>query len=157
MRWLHAVWICLIASCSSPQPAKDQATLTADRVYEGKLNGAARQAYLAGKTLILYGYDEQFTTTEAFADWQYYFQGYVDSEGAAIFTDPISPEKLHTLVGLEDVGTEFTLFIKRGYPTYFYDDFIVEPQVYQAVDAAYDGAPLSLEDHAFLPEQVQNL
>lgn len=157
MKWFHLVWVFLIASCSGTQPAKDHATLAADMAYEDKLDGVAQQAYLAGKTLILYGYDERFTTTEAFADWQFYFQQHVDSEDASIFTGQIAPEKLHALVGLADVSTEFTLFIKRGYPTYFYEDFILEPQVYKAVDAAYDGVALSPEDHAFLPEQVQNL
>lgn len=109
-------------------------------------------AYQSGKSVILFSYNEKDKNTEAFADWEAYLIDFKQGNGH---------NYIYIKVGAEALGdinpkpTEFTLFLKKDFPIYYYDSFIVEPQVYHAVHKVYTSIPLEDVDRAFLPENIE--
>ncbi len=141
-----------ITSCTANLPStNNQIKPTLD---ETKLSGTALDAYNNGRILILYSYSDSVATSEAFADWQGYLKDFSMNEGDLVYKERITTALLTELTNLTTTETEFTLFLKTHSPSYFYSDFIVEPQVYSAVKAAYSGDKMTAENRAFLPEEI---
>ena len=153
MKWLMFFLAFSITACASSPVTTPIEQQPFD--YSSKLPDDAAKAYLNGKILILYGYSNPASTSEAFADWQAYLNDYLSSSGESIYHTKISAKSLAELTRQTVIEPEFTLFLKKDSPSYYYSDFIVEPQVYRAVEAAYSGKLMTDEDNAFLPEQLQ--
>lgn len=110
-----------------------------------------KQVYESGQPLVLYAYGDETQSSEAYADWAAYLNGFEQSEGQKYFFDRVKN------VDFPVIGTnvdEFTLFIKKGYPVYYYQGFVVEPQVYTAIDNKFSAKELTAVDLAFIPKEL---
>ena len=56
---------------------------------------------------------------------------------------------------LKATEKNFTLFLKKDMPVYYYEGLILEPQVYAAVKQVYQKSDLNDEHRAFLPKEVK--
>lgn len=112
-----------------------------------------KQAYEDGRSIVLFSYREEITNSEAFADWGSYLEDFKEGKGSHFYYSKVNADKLRTPT---PEAEEFTLFLKKGYPTYLYEDLIVEPQVYTAVYKRYSGLELDDVDRAFLPKTLES-
>ena len=118
------------------------------------LEATITTAYDRGAALLLFAYDDGIAGTEAYADWSAYLND-VNTQSKAVFQIfRVKPNALVTAIPMTRELTEFTVFLKKGMPTYLYEDLIVEPQVYTAVEHVYEELPITNENKAFLPEEV---
>ena len=118
------------------------------------LSPEIRIVYETGQAILLYHFDPQATHSEAYADWSAYLKDFKHTEGKAFYIQAIDTAILPTLINKTELINDFSLFIKKGLPSYLYPAVILEPQIYQAVAHKYIKQPLTKQDHAFLPEQV---
>ena len=113
------------------------------------------KSIIQGKTVIVYQMKNMDTTTEQYADWSAYLNDFMKEKSDnykafsanKAFNTKLSKIKINT-------DNSYTVFFKKGKPTYYYDDVIVEPMVYIAIDNKYSGKKLSAMDNAFLPEVI---
>jgi len=113
------------------------------------------ESIMQGKTVIVYQMKNMDKTTEQYADWSAYLNDFMKEKSDnykafsanKAFNTKLSKIKINT-------DNSYTVFFKKGKPTYYYDDVIVEPMVYIAIDNKYSGKKLSAMDNAFLPEVI---
>ena len=109
------------------------------------------KVYDAGQTLILYAYQDEVIKSEAYADWEAYLNDFKQGVGKQAFYSKVPAAQFKSAVA---GATEFTLFLKKGFPAFLYDGLIVEPQVYSAVHRVFSKEPLRDIDRAFMPEEI---
>ena len=136
---------CLFISGCAQAVEKEEAILL------GYVPDTAQKVYQSGRSILLFSYREAIITSEAYADWQAYLNDFIQGEGKDFFYSIVETGYLKPLI--PDVK-EFTLFLKKGYPLYFYSGLIVEPQVYTAVYKRFTDQPLTGVDRAFLPREL---
>ena len=110
--------------------------------------------YNNGQSILLFAYNNAFTSTEAYADWATYLNDFKQTTGAKFKFHRIKTDSLKSAIPDISGISEFSVFIKKGAPSYLYKDFIVEPQVYTAVFHVYNQKKLTVEDKNFLPKTV---
>jgi len=123
--------------------------------HSEKLLSSIEESIKQGKTVIVYQIKNMDKTTEQYADWSAYLNDFmkekVDNYKAysanKAFNTKLSKNKINT-------DSSYTVFMKQGKPTYYYDDVIVEPMVYIAIDNKYSDKKLSAMDNAFLPNSI---
>ncbi|MBI1422148.1 MAG: hypothetical protein GC149_01695 [Gammaproteobacteria bacterium] len=108
-----------------------------------------------GQAVIVYHMTNMDRTTEQYADWSASLNEFssAHADKYKVFSADI---KFKTMLVKSNFGRnkEFTVFMKKDYPTYYYDGVIVEQAVYIAIDNKYSGKPLSGMDKAFLPKEI---
>jgi hypothetical protein len=111
-----------------------------------------------GQAVIVYSMTNMDRTTEQYADWSANLNEF-SSAHAGKYQVFSADEKFKKLLVKSNVGgsKEFTVFMKKDYPTYCYDGVVVEQAVYLAIDNKYSGKPLSAMDKAFLPNEINFL
>ncbi|MCW8935351.1 MAG: hypothetical protein OQK98_11560 [Gammaproteobacteria bacterium] len=120
-----------------------------------KLLSSIDESIKQGKTVIVYQMNNMDKTSEQYADWSAYLNSFMEEKANTYkvysankaFNTKLSKIKI-------DTGSSYTIFLKQGKPTYYYDDVIVEPMVYIAVDNQYSAKKLSAMDTAFLPDVI---
>lgn len=150
MKWLMALLMTLLVSCSTVQSRDSSLDVSSAGRFMDSVSDNAVEAYQSGNMLILYAYNDDAVDSEAFFDWQSYLNDFVANADVNAFAERIDPSGSNLMTTLS--SSEFTVFLKQGFPTYYYPDFIVEPQVYTAVETVYQEKGLSVENKAFLPE-----
>jgi len=95
-------------------------------------------------------------TTEQYADWAGYLNDFASDKTDTYITYPAN-KAFNTKLSKSKINADgnYTVFIKQGKPTYFYDDVVLEPMVYMAIDNAFSGKKLSPMDNAFLPDVIR--
>lgn len=110
-------------------------------------------AYNEGKSILLFS--SQNGRGEAYADWAAYLNDFKEKAGSDFIMKRVTPNLINDFASDSSAITEFSLFVKKGKPSLLYEGMILEPQVYIAVKHFYDGLPLTSEDNAFLPDEIQ--
>lgn len=109
-----------------------------------------------GLAVIVYQMKNSDKASEQYADWAGYLNDFVDSRSSTYRVYPADAEFFLRLANKKiDTSGDFTVFMKKGSPGYFYQGVIVEPMVYFAVDRSYSKTSLSAMDKAFLPERIE--
>lgn len=108
-----------------------------------------------GQTVIVYQMKNTDKSSEQYADWAEYLNDF-SANNASTYKAYASNKALNKKLENKKINTtdKYTLFLKKGKPSYFYDGVIVEAMVYLAVENAYSEKPLSTMYQAFLPEVV---
>lgn len=119
------------------------------------LLGAVRQELEQGKVVVVYRMSNGEQDSEQYADWSAYLNDFASSKGTQ-YTFHSSDNGVEQFLKKNgaDVGADYTVFMKKGYPTYYYDGVILESMIYTSVDNAYSKKPLADMDRAFLPEAI---
>lgn len=115
------------------------------------LNANILTEYNNGHAIIIFAYSDTTTTTEAYADWAAYLNDFKSTTGEEFKFHRIERDELKSTIPDISNISEYSVFIKKGFPSYLYKDFIVEPQVYTAVFHDYNQEELTTEDKNFLP------
>ena len=115
------------------------------------LSSESITAYQNGKGILLFKFEDSAIDSEAYADWAEYLNEFKSANNSDFLINEINRQEK---AALNIETTEFTIFLKKGYPSYFYDGYIVEPQVYTAVHKVYTEQELSSMDKSFLPEKL---
>jgi len=115
------------------------------------LSDDLKKIYDSGQSLILYSHRDEVVKSEAYADWDAYLNEFQQEVGQSYFYSKVAREDFEVIIS---GATEFTLFLKKGYPIFIYDGFIVEPQVYTAIHRKFSNKSLTDVDRAFLPEEI---
>ncbi|MEJ2439596.1 MAG: hypothetical protein P8Z72_07995 [Gammaproteobacteria bacterium] len=108
-----------------------------------------------GQAVIVYRMQNKNRRSEQYADWaaglnQFYathrghYRVYAANQA---FNSELTKSKIK-------LKNSYTVFMKRGSPSYYYEGVILEKAVYTAVDNHYSGKPVSTLDRAFLPEVI---
>jgi len=108
-----------------------------------------------GKTVIVYQMKNMDKTTEGYADWSAYLNDFMRDK-ANTYKAYAANKAFNTKLSKIKINTDssYTVFLKHGKPTYYYDDVIVEPIVYIAIENKYSGNALSPMDKTFLPDVI---
>ena len=122
--------------------------------YPVTLSSNFEKIYDSGQSLVLYSYEDDSLSSEAYADWDAYLNDFKKGHGKSYFYSKVTNNEFESIPS----GTsEFTLFLKKGHPTLLYDGFIVEPQVYTAVHRKFSKETLTNVDNAFMPNEISNI
>jgi len=123
--------------------------------HSDKLLSSINESIKQGKTVIVYQMKNMDKTTEQYADWSAYLNDFM-KEKANSYKAYSTNKAFNTKLSKIKINTDssYTVFLKQGKPTYYYDDVIVEPMVYIAIDNKYSGKELSAMDNAFLPDVI---
>jgi hypothetical protein len=115
------------------------------------LSDKSMVAYERGEGILLFSFSKNTRDTEAYADWAEYLNDFkLNTPSGLTILEITSKEKSALNRNLQD----FSVFLKKGYPSYLYDGLIVEPQVYTAVYKIYTDQELSQMDESFLPDPL---
>lgn len=115
------------------------------------LSTKSMAAYENGESVLLFSLSKNTRDTEAYADWAEYLNDFKLNPPSKFSILEITPKEKSALnSNLQD----FSVFLKKGYPSYLYDGLIVEPQVYTAVYKRYTDQELSQMDESFLPDPL---
>jgi hypothetical protein len=115
------------------------------------LSDKSMVAYERGEGVLLFSFSKNTLDTEAYADWAEYLNDFkLNTPSGLTILEITSKEKSALNSNLQD----FSVFLKKGYPSYLYDGLIVEPQVYTAVYKRYTDQELSQMDESFLPDPL---
>lgn len=113
------------------------------------------QQLAQGNVVVVYQMENDDKGSEQYADWASYLNDFysTNTDNYRVYrTNKVLNDIL--VINKIDVTDSYTLFMKYGSPSYFYQGAIVEAMVYFAVDQAYSGQSADgLE--AFLPDEVQ--
>lgn len=145
LRSLALLLIFLVTAACAQKPK--------DTVLPASIAPEIVNAYKSGQAILLYRFNGS-EASEAYADWQSYLQDFKLIDGKGFYIQAIDTDTLASLTPNSAQTKDFSLFIKKGSPSYLYSDVIVEPQVYLAVTHAFAGQKLNGEDRAFIPKQV---
>ena len=108
-----------------------------------------------GKTVVIYQMLNKDKTSEQYADWSAYLNDYSASK-AKTHTFHETNKRLNETLAKKQINSSdsYTLFLKKGKTSYFYEGTIVESMVYIAVDKSYTNKTLSPMDQAFIPDEI---
>lgn len=117
------------------------------------LLGSIRQELVQGKVVVVYQMSNQGSDTEQYADWSAYLNDF-SAHRKEQYRFHASDEVFNRFLTQNGVDTrsDYTVFLKKGSDSYFYNGVIVEPMVYSAVDKVYSSKPLTDMDRAFIPD-----
>ena len=109
-----------------------------------------------GQTVIVYQMKNTAKSSEQYADWAEYLNVF-SIANASTYKVYATNKALNTKLENKKVNTtdNYTLFLKKAKPSYYYDGVVVEAMVYLAVDSTYSDKPLSAMSQAFLPEVME--
>jgi len=124
--------------------------------HSDKLLSSINESLKLGKTVIVYQMKNTDKTSEQYADWAGYLNDFASDKKDTYITYPAN-KAFNMKLSKSKINSEgnYTVFIKKGKPTYFYDDVILEPMVYIEIDNAFSGKKLSPMDNAFLPDAIR--
>ncbi|RDH85976.1 MAG: hypothetical protein DIZ80_00440 [endosymbiont of Galathealinum brachiosum] len=109
-----------------------------------------------GKIVIVYQIKNTDKTSEQYADWSAYLNDFTDNKANIYVVHNTSKAFNKKLSSLNiNIDGNYSVFIKQGKATYYYDSVILEPMIYIAIDNAFSGKQLSPTDKAFLPEAIK--
>jgi len=121
------------------------------------LNVSVRTSYEQDKTILLYAYEDSVENSEAYADWAAYLNDFSEIKSDQL--DAVRVSRLdfeqEMISFLDDTENNFTLFLKKDMPIYYYEGLILEPQVYTAINRVHKTLELNDEHKAFLPTKVK--
>lgn len=108
-----------------------------------------------GQAVIVYRMQNRDRASEQYADWaaslnQFYVthrKNYRVYAASQVFDSELTRHNIK-------LRKSYTVFMKRGNPSYYYAGVILEKAVYLAVDNRYSGKPASALDRAFLPKTI---
>jgi len=105
-----------------------------------------------GQAIIVYYMENNDKTDEQYADWSAYLNDFAAAH-AKLYKVYAADESINATLEQHKLNSRqnYTLFMKRGSPSYFYSGVIVEPAVYTAVDNTYSGKAATDSVNAFLP------
>lgn len=108
-----------------------------------------------GKTVIVYQMKNRDETSEQYADWSAYLNSFM-KEKATSYKAYSTNKAFNTELSKIKISTDssYTIFFKQGKPTYYYNDVIIEPMVYIAIDNQYSGKNPTAIDSAFIPDII---
>ena len=114
-----------------------------------------RQELEQGKVVVVYHMVNGEQDSEQYADWSAYLNEFASSKGKQYTFHP-SDKVFDDFLEKQDIDAResYTVFMKKGDATYYYDGVIVELMVYTSVDNVYSKKPLTDMDKAFLPKAV---
>jgi hypothetical protein len=118
------------------------------------LLSSIHQQLAQGKIIVVYQMQNDDKSSEQYADWASYLNDF-SSTHVDNYRIHKTNDALNLIIASQqiDVTESYTLFIKTGSSSYFYQDVIVDAMVYFAVDQAYAGH--IIDGHAaFLPDEV---
>jgi len=138
--------IFLIAGCANSAPSSKGDSYVSQKI---EMNLAQ------GKAVIVYHMSNKDKESEQYADWSANLNEFYAAHSGKyeVFSADNNFLKILKANKLGE-NAEFSIFMKKGYPTYFYDGVIVEKAVYLSVDNKYSGKTLSGMDKAFLPKEI---
>jgi len=121
----------------------------------GAVLDTVRQELEQGKVVVVYHMVNGEQDSEQYADWSAYLNEFASSKGK-LYTFHPSDKGFDDFLKKHgaDASGSYTVFMKKGDSTYYYDGAIVELMVYTSVDNVYSKKPLTDMDKAFLPEAV---
>ena len=107
-----------------------------------------------GQVVVIYQMLNDDKTSEQYADWSGYLNDFSSTHTAGYQFYEANQHLNEILANNQiDVSDSYTLFLKQGHPSYFYQGVVVEAMVYYVVDQAYAG--LLIDSYkAFLPTAV---
>ena len=108
-----------------------------------------------GKVVVVYKMSNNDTSSEQYADWAAYLNE-LSSTGNANYKIYPTNEVFNRKLTISNItpDEDYTVFLKRGKPSYYYDGVIVEPMVYTAVYNSYSDVKLTDIDIAFMPDVI---
>ena len=108
-----------------------------------------------GKVVIVYQMKNTDKTSEQYADWATYLNDFMKAK-ADTYKTYSANKSFNTKLSTIKINTDsnYTVFLKQGKTSYYYDGVIVEPMVYIAIDNKYSEKALSGMDNAFLPDVI---
>ncbi len=93
--------------------------------------------------------------SEQYADWSAYLNNFTENRMNTYAVHKADKKFNEKLLSLNiDSDGNYSVFIKQGKATYYYNDVVLEPMIYMAIDNAYSGKQLSPMDKAFLPDAI---
>ncbi len=105
-----------------------------------------------GVIVIIYQMDNNDKKSEQYADWSANLNDFVHDNQKKYHVYKSSTAISQTLKSNKiSHPNNYTLFLKKGKPSYLYDGVIVERMVYMAIDEAYTKNSISPMSEAFLP------
>lgn len=112
------------------------------------------QQLTQGKIVVVYQMQNDDKSSEQYADWSSYLNDF-SAMHVGNYRVYETNNALNQIIDSKqfDVNESYTLFMKAGSPSYFYEGVIVEAMVYFAVDRAYTGQLLG-GYKTFLPNVV---
>lgn len=119
------------------------------------LNKNILTTYNNGTAVLLYTYPAENKDSEQHADWDNYLNEFRSRTTNSFMTVEVTPAELSYLIEDTKPLQAFSLFIKKGYPSFGYDGVIVEPQVYLSVESSYQNKALTPELVSFSPSKVK--
>jgi len=125
-----------------------------ENIYFEELSTEVQNAYNNDQSVLLFSFHKNTQNSEAYADWAEYLNNFSSNPNSDFHLFKISKEDKNYLSIPEN---NFTVFLKKEHPTYFYSGLIVEPQVYTAVKKQYSKENLSEMDRSFLPQPLCSL
>ena len=145
-KWSLLFLLFLISGCTE---AGTQAQSADD------LLSTIRQELRQEKVVVVYHMSNGEPDSEQYADWAAYLNDFASSKGKQ-YTFHASDKEFDGFLKKNgvDIGEDYTVFMKKGDATYYYDGVILESMVYMSVDNVYSKKPLSDMDKAFLPETI---
>jgi len=86
------------------------------------LNVSVRTSYEQDKTILLYAYEDSVENSEAYADWAAYLNDFSEIKSDQL--DAVRVSRLdfeqEMISFLDDTENNFTLFLKKDMPIYYY-------------------------------------
>lgn len=149
MRYILCIFLSLILSaCNTNTVAND---FPSD--YMITLNDEQVKAYSNGDSILLYAYNKADFNDESYSDWSHYLNQFSeDTKGTFIIREIKSNVLASNNKNI--VEENFSVFLKKGMPSYVYQGAIFESQVYTAIDNVYKARELTEEDKAFLTPEA---
>lgn len=114
-----------------------------------------RQELDLGKIVVIYHMSNDELDSEQYADWSTYLNEFASSKDKR-YTFHASDKEFDSLLKAKNINAEgdYTLFMKKGDATYYYDGVILESMVYVSVDKMYTRKPMTDMDKIFLPDTI---
>jgi len=138
--------ILLIAGCANSAPSSKG---------DGNVSYKIEKTLAEGKAVIVYHMTNMDKSTEQYADWSANLNDFHAAHSGKYEVLSADNNFLKILKANKfSENAEFSIFMKKGYPTYYYDGVIVEKAVYLSVDNKYSGKTLTGMDEAFLPKEI---
>jgi hypothetical protein len=119
------------------------------------LLGTIRQELKQGKVVVVYRMSNDELDSEQYADWSDCLNEFALAKGER-YAFHSADKRFDDFLkkGGVSVEDDYTVFMKKGGATYYYDSVILESMVYVSVDKIYSKKPLDDMDKVFLPDAI---
>ena len=150
LKWLFLAIVLVVVTANAHEiSGSGSRSIDAD-----PLLSTIHQQLARGKIVVVYQMSNDDKSSEQYADWASYLNDF-SSTHVDSYRIYKTNDALNKIIASQqiDVTESYTLFMKSGSSSYFYQDVIVEAMVYFAVGQAYTG---QLDDghKVFLPDKV---